>query len=313
MAFQITILGAGAIGCALAAAWSGRGAHVRLYARPARFEALQNGVTIAAAGRTEFTDARTLGLTSDPATLAQTDLIVVTTKATAIPSVAETLAHTTAPVLSLLNGPRSAHILAERMGREVLAGMVPWNAAWLAPELLLTSGVGRIAIPRDPALDPLTQIAQGSAAPVKSHADIDPVLWGKLLLNLINPVNALSGLPLKQMLSDRPWRMRYRAAYIEALGILKTAGIRPAKVAPLPPGAIPHVLGAPDWLFDRVFLPMQKLEDGATTSMAQDVAAGRETEIAFLNGAIVDLAREHRLEAPVNAALVAEILASSEE
>ena len=304
MAFQITILGAGAIGCALAAAWSGRGAHVRLYARPARAEALQNGVTIATAGRTEFTDARTLGLTSDRAVLAQTDLIVVTTKATAIPSVAETLTHTTAPVLSLLNGPRSAQMLARKLGREVLAGMVPWNAAWLAPELLLMSGAGAIAIPRDPALDPLTQIAQGSAAPVKSHADIDPVLWGKLLLN---PVNALSGLPLKQMLSDRPWRLRYRAAYIEALSVLKTAGIRPAKVAPLPPGAIPHVLGAPDWLFERVFLPMQKLQDGATTSMAQDLAAGRETEIAFLNGAIVDLAREQGMEAPVNATLVAEI------
>ncbi|MEM1232711.1 MAG: 2-dehydropantoate 2-reductase N-terminal domain-containing protein, partial [Pseudomonadota bacterium] len=120
MVQKITILGAGAIGCALAAAWSGRGAHVQLYARPARAEALAAGVTLAVEGRTEFVNARTLGLTSDRAALTDTDLIIVTTKATAIPSVAETLAGTTAPVLSLLNGPRAATALAEPLGRAVI-------------------------------------------------------------------------------------------------------------------------------------------------------------------------------------------------
>ncbi|MEM1235271.1 MAG: ketopantoate reductase C-terminal domain-containing protein, partial [Pseudomonadota bacterium] len=235
--------------------------------------------------------------------------IIVTTKATAIPSVAETLAGTTAPVLSLLNGPRAATALAEPLGRAVIPGMVPWNAAWLSPELLLVSGAGKVAVAETPETTALAEIAGTSSAPVAPQADIDGTLWGKLLLNLVNPVNALSGMALKDMLSDRAWRLRYRDAYVEALGVLKAAGIRPAKVAPLPPGALPTVLSSPDWLFSRVFLPMQKLADGATTSMAQDLAAGRETEIAFLNGAIVDLAAEHGVGAPVNAALVAEILA----
>ena len=38
------------------------------------------------------------------------------------------------------------------------------------------------------------------------HTDLQAVLWGKLLLNLNNAVNALSGLPVKVQLSQRRHR-----------------------------------------------------------------------------------------------------------
>jgi 2-dehydropantoate 2-reductase len=44
-------------------------------------------------------------------------------------------------------------------------------------------------------------------------------------------------------------------------------------------------------------------------SMAQDVEVGRETEIDYLNGAIVRLALEHTISVPVNECLVAMIKA----
>ncbi|MEM8590919.1 MAG: 2-dehydropantoate 2-reductase N-terminal domain-containing protein, partial [Pseudomonadota bacterium] len=202
MSFKITILGAGAIGCALAAAWSGRGAPLSLYARPARTDALADGVTLAWEGRTEHVSADTLGLTTDPAAL-HADLVVITTKATAITSLTEKLAHTSAPILSLMNGPLSAAALGDALNRSVLRGMVPWNAAWHATGALLVSGAGAVTAEPAPETNHLAQIAQTSPAPVRVRADLEEVLWGKLLLNLVNPVNALSGLPLDQMLAQR--------------------------------------------------------------------------------------------------------------
>ena len=46
---------------------------------------------------------------------------------------------------------------------------------------------------------------QGAA--VAEHADMAGVLWGKLMLNLNNALNALSGLPLATQLADRRWRL----------------------------------------------------------------------------------------------------------
>ena len=58
--------------------------------------------------------------------------------------------------------------------------------------------------------------------------DMVGVAWGKLLINLNNAVNALSGKTLLEELSDRNYRRVFAAAQIEALDILKAAGIEPA-------------------------------------------------------------------------------------
>lgn len=42
--------------------------------------------------------------------------------------------------------------------------------------------------------------------PIKTSGDMKSILWGKLLLNLNNALNALSDLPLAEELSDRSWR-----------------------------------------------------------------------------------------------------------
>jgi len=42
---------------------------------------------------------------------------------------------------------------------------------------------------------------------VREHSDMASVQAGKLLLNLNNALNALSGLPLVTELADRRWRL----------------------------------------------------------------------------------------------------------
>ncbi|MGZ8283463.1 MAG: ketopantoate reductase C-terminal domain-containing protein, partial [Allosphingosinicella sp.] len=89
------------------------------------------------------------------------------------------------------------------------------------------------------------------------------------------------------------------------LGILKAAGIEPAKLGPFPPRLLPHIIGAPDWLFRKLVLKVQKIDADARSSMADDFAAGRPTEIDYLNGEVVRLAEKLGRRAPVNERIVA--------
>jgi len=88
--------------------------------------------------------------------------------------------------------------------------------------------------------------------PLVQRSDLLPVQWAKLLLNLNNSINALSGLPLKEQLSQRDYRRCVSLAQQEALALLERAGIRPARLTPLPTGWIPTLLSSPDWLFARL-------------------------------------------------------------
>src|SRR5689334_25311873 len=128
--------------------------------------------------------------------------------------------------------------------------------------------------------------------------------WGKLLINLNNAVNALSGHTLQDELKQRDYRRVFAASMREGLDLLARAEIEPATVGPIAPGVLPRIVDSPDWLFNNVFLRRWKIDSKARSSMADDLAAGRTTEVAYLNGELVRLAERLQRSAPVNRAIV---------
>ena len=161
-----------------------------------------------------------------------------------------------AVVVSLQNGVGNVAVLRAHLGESAR-----WSAAWCrstscrrapmatAPRfhratsgtLLIGAGI--------PACATLLDVP-GMA--VAERSDMDGVLWGKLVLNLNNALNALCGLPLAQELADARWRRLLAAQIEEALAVLKATGIAPAGVEGVPPRVIPFILRLPDWLFRRV-------------------------------------------------------------
>jgi len=125
------------------------------------------------------------------------------------------------------------------------------------------------------------------------------VLWGKLVLNLNNALNALSDLPLAQELGDRRWRLLLATQIDEALAVLKAADVRPARVEGVPPGAIPSILRLPNVLFRLVARRMLAIDPQARSSMWEDLRLRRPTEIDHLQGAILALADKAGVAAPL--------------
>jgi len=131
------------------------------------------------------------------------------------------------------------------------------------------------------------------------------VQWGKLLLNLNNPVNALSDLPLREELSQRAYRRVLAALIDEALAALRAAKIAPAWVAAAPPTLLPAILRLPDPAFRLVAGRMLRIDPAARSSMWDDIQAARPTEIDDLCGAVMRLGAAHALPTPVNAKMLA--------
>ncbi len=134
---------------------------------------------------------------------------------------------------------------------------------------------------------------------VAERADMTGVLWGKLILNLNNALNALSDLPLAAELADRRWRRLLAAQIAEALAVLAAAKVNPARIEGVPLRAIPAILRLPDWLFGLVARRMLAIDPQARSSMWEDLTLRRPTEIDHMQGAIMALAARTGRATPI--------------
>lgn len=205
------------------------------------------------------------------------------------------------PVVSLQNGVDNvARIHAAAPAMRALAGMVPYNVV-LRGHHVHRATSGTLYLQQDAATVAVADALQGAGMPAKLAPNIQAVQWGKLLLNLNNPVNALSDLPLREELQDRDCRWVLAALQAEALRVLSRARIVPARASALPPWLLPRVLRLPNPVFTRLARRMLQVDASARSSMWDDLEAGRTTEIDALCGAVVRLALQHGTAAPLNA------------
>jgi 2-dehydropantoate 2-reductase len=129
-------------------------------------------------------------------------------------------------------------------------------------------------------------------------------MWGKLLVNLNNSVNALADIPIQRMIAQRDYRRVMAACVREGIDAVERAGIKPVLEMPLPARVMPWVLTLPDWLFSLIARRLVTVDPQARSSMWDDLSRGRTTEIDALNGEIVRLAEKVGGAAPVNSTIV---------
>lgn len=321
MTTHITIIGAGSIGCYVGGRLAAAGATVTLIGRQRIGDAIaEHGLSI-----TDYLAYKEHLLLSESLLFAESleaagstahnaDLILVCVKSAATAEVAESLAKTAkadAVIISLQNGLSNAEVLREYLPQHTcLAGMVQFNVISRGQGQFHQGSEGGLECEPSDATAAFLPLFKASGLGLEQPQDFLAVQWAKLLLNLNNPINALSGLPLKEQLSKRDFRRCLALAQSEALALLKKAGIKPAKLTPLPPSWIPKLLTVPTWIFKLLANKMLAIDPLARSSMWEDLEAGRKTEIDYLNGEVIALAATQGSQAPVNQQLVALIRAA---
>ncbi len=307
---RIAILGAGSVGCFIGGCWQAAGLPITFVGRPKiAADVAANGLTVSDYSgwqvRLDEVDFRT-----DPSGLAEADVIALCVKSGATEDAAHDIAkhgREGALVISFQNGISNVDVLERALGDrfEVVRGMVPYNCAYLGEGRFHkgVAGAPLYAEDRPETRELATRIGSGPAA-LKLSDNMLGIAWGKLLINLNNATNALSERPLLQQIRERDYRRVFGAAMREGLRVLDAAGITPAKVGDVGPRLMPLVIDSPDWLFNRVFIKRWKIDAKARSSMSDDLAQGRKTEVDYINGELVALADKVGIDAPINRKIV---------
>jgi 2-dehydropantoate 2-reductase len=310
-ALRIAVLGAGSIGCFVGGCWQHADLDVRFVGRPSfAREIADHGLTLSDYSGWQVTLAPdAVDYATEPDAIQQADIIALCVKSGATADAAKEIATHARPrsiIISLQNGISNVDVLERELGDRftIVRGMVPYNVAYLGDGHFHKGVAGVLFVDDRPETRFLADKVGQSPAALQLSDKMLEIAWGKLLINLNNAVNALSGKTLVEELHNRDYRRVFAASMREALRLLDKAGIEPAKVGAVGPRLLPLVIGAPDWLFNKLFMKAWKIDAKARSSMADDLAAGRRTEVDYINGELVALADRLGVAAPVNRRIV---------
>jgi 2-dehydropantoate 2-reductase len=290
----ISVLGPGAVGGFLAAALAHAGGNAVVVAREATAELIaREGIAVQSVRLGEFVGRPvSLSTLDEPA-----EVLIVATKAPALPSALDRIRALPRLVVPLLNGLDHMSLLRERFGSgRVAAGAIRIEATRTAPgRIVHTSPSLRVDLAADdhalrPALRRLAEQLTGADVPVTIGPSEAQLLWSKLVrLNALACTTTASGEPIGFIRSDPEWR-----------GVLESCVVEAAAVATADGGEIDPTV------------PLRELDEAhpeLRSSLYRDVAAGRESELDAIAGAVLRAARRHGLECPTTARLAAEIAA----
>lgn len=304
---EIGIIGAGAVGLALASHLHQGGASVRLVARPDAVDALRrDGITRTGVFGRHHVPPDEIAIDEHSSAWWGRPLaaIFVCTKGFSSEEVAEDLAPAweslpePAPVVLVQNGWGTSDIFALRLPTRRI-----FNARLITGFRRVEVGTSDVTVHADALklgslygasadeLAPLAACLRDGGLPTETTDQIGRDLWAKLLYNCaLNPLGALRGVPYGELADCEDARAIMREVVIEVFAAMRAEGWQTWWRRP------------GDYLadfYDRILPPTASHE----SSMLQDLRAGRRTEIEFLSGAIVRIGIRNGFETPVNAAL----------
>ena len=224
-----------------------------------------------------------------------------------------------APKLSRLLGPNATllpiqnggvpQMLAERLGNCVLGGLSNLGATMEAPGIYEQRNAGHLLIGE--MAGGVSERSErvrgwlGRAVEVRVTGNLRGAVWSKLLVNCsVTTIGAIAGGTMREYIGAPGGRELFNRTYDEALSVALAIGEQPETmlVEPIPPGWRMDGAANPGW--DDWIARILTAYGDVKPSMLQDIRRGRTTEIEFINGYVVKMARQFGLDAPINAAIV---------
>ena len=227
---------------------------------------------------------------SDPAVVADADLVVVCVKSYDTTDAARELAgHLDgADVLSLQNGLGNAETLAEHVPPEaVLAGTTTHGAVLEEPGVVRHAGegdttVGRYFAGTDQFVETVAATLSNAGLAATVTADPERAVWTKVLVNAgINAATALARVPNGALVEAESGERLLASAVAEGERVADAAGV-----------------DVPDDVLEQT-REVARQTASNHSSMRQDVERGSRTEVEALHGALAERADEHGVDAPV--------------
>lgn len=286
----VAVLGPGGVGGLVAAALARAGTPVTIVAREETAARInRDGLRVRSVRLGDFAVAvPAVARLEEPV-----DLLVVATKATGLEDALGRVAADPGLVVPLLNGIDHLVALRERWpGQKVAAGVIRVESDRPQPGCIVqTSPFLRVDLAPD--TEPvrgaahLLRAAEVPTAVGESEAE---VMWRKLVrLNALACTTTAFAATIGEIRNHPRWRLALEGAADEGAAVARAEG------SSITAGEVIAELG--------------EIHAGSTSSMARDVAAGREPELDAIPGAVLRAAGRHRIGAPTVEDLVERIRA----
>jgi len=308
---RVGIMGAGSIGSYVGGRLVATGAAAVTFVGRDRIgaELAEHGLTVSDMTGMITVPPTRIDFSTESGALASSNVVLVSVKSGDTADAGRQLREVIAPdavVVSLQNGVRNPRELRSILGNRVLAGVIEFNVVSRGRGVFHCGLTGPISLEADaaPQTRELVEAMRVAGFRINLTPDIASIQWTKLLVNLNNAVSALSGAPTRDLLRFSSYRRIVAAMVAEGINVLRAAGIATARLRGVPVTVMPLILRFPDPLARLILRSQIKVDAAARSSMWEDLERRRPTEIEFLNGEIVRLARDVAADAPLNRKIV---------
>ena len=306
---RVGVIGAGAVGGAIAALLVRGGHEVEVTARGDHLAAIRaEGIKLTGAwgSYTAVVDANA-SLTFSP------ELVILATKAQdAAAAIRDNIALLRGvPLLVVQNGLDSITAAAAASPRsDIVGGLATFATSYLSPGVITVTTAGPTYVGVDGEYDVPARYVASVLAPIMPTTVIPNfrgAQWTKLIINQVNALPAITGLSVQDAVADGGLRRVLTASMREAVRIGRRSGVRFEKLQGLSRRLLRFFAFSP--LTIGEFLPRaMSARIGAVPnpgSTLQSIRRGQATEIDHLNGAVVTAASAIGRSAPVNELLTA--------
>jgi 2-dehydropantoate 2-reductase len=284
---KVAVMGAGAVGCYYGGMLARAGVPVTLVGRAQHVEAVLARGLLLEIGAERFSVP--MDATTEPDGVAGADVVLFCVKSGATEEVGRQIAPHLRPgvtVLNLQNGVDNADRLRPIVNRVVVPVAVYVATAMAGPGHVVHHGRGELVI--GPCAMGEAIVAQFGAAGIPTRVADAPLdaLWGKLIVNCAyNALSALTQLPYGQLVPMEGVREVMTDVVAECVAVANASGVQVA------PDVLAQVLGLAETM------------PGQRSSTAQDLAAGKPTEIDHLNGLVIRRGAALGIPTPANRVL----------
>lgn len=293
---KIAVVGAGAMGSLFGGRLSQSGHQVLLYdINREHIETIQtDGLVIEDLASGTQETCRPIA-TTQAEDLRVAEILIIFVKSAATEAVARQFSEITGVgtiAVTMQNGLGNEAILKKHFGEQrTAAGVTSQGATFIGPGRIRHAGRGPTHLcmsdRNNEKLEDFVDALNQAGLDTELEENIEDLIWSKLIINVgINAVTALTGLPNGRLLEFPDCKALMADLVAEAVAVAEKRGVH---------------LTYPDPL-EMVYTVAEKT-GGNRSSMLQDFDRKRQSEINFINGAILREAEALGLEVPANRAV----------
>lgn len=307
---KIAVIGAGAIGALVAGYLKLKGEDVSLVGRPESIRAInKDGLKISGIrGDFKFEISGQEALNYKP------ELLILATKTQDIESALKDNLDLIkdSVILTTQNGVQSEKIVSRYLSQEnIISSIVMFGSTYLSPGKVVHNFEGSWIlgdifgnkqdakiISLGPTLD--------KAFPTILSEDILGMKYLKIFVNANNCIPAILGLSMQEAFSDLEISRVSINIWREGFEIISGAGVKLSSLPGFPIENITKLISIPSVEAAKIFSGIMAKLSAAPLygSILQSIKRGRSSEIDYINGEFVNLAKENKLGAPINNRLV---------